>query len=95
MNVTKEEIQTQILELSGWSFDGEVIRVEYVFSDFKEAFAFMSLVAIEAEKMEHHPSWSNEYNKVNISLSTHDEGSVTECDIELARNISHIVKRFI
>lgn len=64
---------------------------EFRFADFSEAFAFMTRVAIEAEKMNHHPTWANVWNKVEIHLSTHDAGDVvTEKDRELARRIDAI-----
>lgn len=61
-----------------------------MFKDFSEAFAFMTRVAMVAEKMDHHPSWSNTYNKVSINLSTHDAGNVvTDKDRQLAAAIDH------
>jgi len=64
---------------------------EFLFKDFSEAFAFMTRVAMEAEKMDHHPTWANVWNKVEIHLSTHDAGDVvTEKDRELARRIDTI-----
>lgn len=64
------------------------LEKEFIFKDFTEAFGFMTKVAIEAEKMDHHPNWSNVYNKVKIELSTHDAGNVvTEKDLKL----SHII----
>ena len=64
---------------------------EFVFTDFSEAFGFMSRVALAAEKLDHHPEWSNVYNKVRITLTTHSEGHiVTEKDRELARIINRI-----
>ena len=64
---------------------------EFVFIDFSEAFGFMSRVALAAEKLDHHPEWSNVYNKVRITLTTHSEGHiVTEKDRELARIINRI-----
>jgi len=64
---------------------------KFTFKDFSEAFAFMARVALEAEKRDHHPSWSNVYNTVEISLSTHSAGNkVTEKDRELAKAIDRI-----
>jgi len=65
---------------------------EFVFKDFSEAFGFMTRVAILAEKQDHHPEWSNVYNRVTINLSTHDAGDiVTENDHKLAELINHIL----
>ncbi|HVZ90719.1 MAG TPA: 4a-hydroxytetrahydrobiopterin dehydratase [Rhizomicrobium sp.] len=63
----------------------DAIAREFRFADFSEAFAFMSRVALLAEKMDHHPEWSNVYNKVEVTLSTHDAGGVTEKDIAMAK----------
>ena len=69
--------------LAGWTFDAE----RFTFADFGEAFAFMTRVALAAEKADHHPEWSNVWNRVDILLSTHSEGGVTEKDIALAKQI--------
>ncbi|MSP77408.1 MAG: 4a-hydroxytetrahydrobiopterin dehydratase [Rhodospirillaceae bacterium] len=60
------------------------------FADFSEAFGFMARVALMADKMDHHPEWSNVYNKVEVTLSTHDAGGVTELDVKLAAFIDSI-----
>jgi 4a-hydroxytetrahydrobiopterin dehydratase len=60
------------------------------FADFSQAFGFMSRVALMAEKMDHHPEWSNVYNKVDVTLSTHDAGGITELDVKLAKFIDSI-----
>lgn len=65
----------------------DAIRRDLRFRDFNAAFAFMTRVALKAEKMDHHPEWSNVYNRVAITLSTHDAGGLTMRDIELARFI--------
>ena len=57
------------------------------FRDFRQAFAFMTEVALLAEKADHHPEWSNVYNKVNITLTTHDAGGITDRDLSLAKQI--------
>ncbi|MDR3505724.1 MAG: 4a-hydroxytetrahydrobiopterin dehydratase [Acidocella sp.] len=71
--------------------DGKSIRQTFKFKDFTEAFSFMAHVALLAEKADHHPDWSNSYNRVEISLSTHDAGGVTARDIALAEAISAFV----
>ena len=76
-----------------WIEKDNVLKAEFQFNDFVSAFAFMTKVAIVAEKMNHHPTWSNVYNKVSIELSTHDAGNtVTEKDHQLAREIDKLVK---
>jgi 4a-hydroxytetrahydrobiopterin dehydratase len=65
----------------------DAIRRQVVFGDFNRAFGFMSRVALQAEKLDHHPEWSNVYAKVDILLTTHDAGGVTELDVEMAKFI--------
>ncbi len=76
--------------IKNWTFDGGSIKREFSFENFVEAFSFMTAVAMEAEKLEHHPDWSNAYNKVIISLSTHSEKGVTQNDFDLATKIDGI-----
>ena len=75
--------------LPGWTLDGarDAISRQYRFADFTRAFAFMTRVALLAEKADHHPEWSNVYNRVDILLTTHDAGGLTMRDIDLARAI--------
>lgn len=76
-----------------WEEQNNKLTREFVFANFSEAFAFMTKVAILAQKMNHHPEWSNVWNKVSISLSTHDEGDiVTEKDRSLARAIDKLLQ---
>lgn len=76
-----------------WTEENNALYRKFVFSNFSEAFAFMTRVAIEAEKMDHHPKWQNVYNIVEIWLSTHDAGNVvTEKDNVLARKIDDLIK---
>ncbi len=72
---------------SGWSFDrarGGTLRREFVFANFRAAFGFMTQIALMAERKGHHPEWSNVYNKVNVTLTTHDAGGITQKDLSLA-----------
>lgn len=91
--LTKPEIQENLSLLDeGWSHEGDAIKKEFRFKDFIQAFAFMTSIATEAEKMQHHPDWQNVYNKVKIALSTHDAGGISLKDFELASKIDHILK---
>lgn len=63
----------------------DAITRSFKFADFKQAFAFMTQVALKAEQMDHHPEWFNVYNKIDVTLTTHDTGGVSEKDIELAQ----------
>jgi 4a-hydroxytetrahydrobiopterin dehydratase len=77
-----------------WKEENNSLQAEFKFKDFSQAFAFMTEVAIAAEKMNHHPEWTNVWNTVSFSLSTHDAGNtVTERDRKLAAKIDEIVKR--
>jgi 4a-hydroxytetrahydrobiopterin dehydratase len=89
MRLTDEEREAALGTLSGWRFDAEIgaIRRSFRFADFSAAFAFMTRVALAAEKADHHPDWSNSWNKVDIALSTHSAGGLTQLDIDLARRI--------
>jgi 4a-hydroxytetrahydrobiopterin dehydratase len=81
-------------ELSGWSeLSGrDAIAKSFKFKSFSEAFGFMTRTALEAEKMDHHPEWSNIYNKVDVVLSTHSAGGVTELDVKLAQKMDGFAK---
>lgn len=73
--------------LKHWQHDAQrsAISRQFVFADFAQAFAFMTQIAIQAEKQNHHPEWFNVYNRVNITLTTHDVNGLSQRDIELAR----------
>ena len=79
--------QAALAQLSGWAAaeDRDAIRKSFRFDDFNAAFGFMGRVALLAEKMDHHPEWSNVYNRVEVLLTTHDAGGVTELDLTMAR----------
>ena len=73
--------------------DRDAISRQFQFVDFSEAFAFMTRVALLAEKLDHHPDWSNSYNKVAVTLSTHDAGGVTPLDLEMAKAMEAFASR--
>lgn len=81
---------------SPWSVKDErggLLTHEFRFQDFRQAFAFMTEVALLAEKLDHHPEWSNVYNKVSVTLTTHDVGGISELDIQMADAIDLMVSR--
>jgi 4a-hydroxytetrahydrobiopterin dehydratase len=91
-----EQLDVALQSLPAWKRHGrrDAIRRQYTFDDFPQAFSFMTQVAIIAEKRNHHPEWSNVYNKVDITLTTHDAEGVTGRDIELARYADQAFERF-
>ena len=86
--------QTALRELHGWSEveDRDAIRKSYHFGNFSEAWGFMSRMALLAEKMDHHPELFNVYNRVEVVLSTHDAGGLTDKDFQLAAEIDKLLK---
>lgn len=89
--LTGAEIEAALADLGGWSGDGAALVKRFQFADFKEALGFMVRVGFEAEAMNHHPEWSNIYNRVDVRLNTHDAGGkVTAKDVELARRMERI-----
>ena len=90
--LTPEERAAALAELSGWSeVEGrDAIQRTLTFSDFNEAFGFMARVAIKADQADHHPEWFNVYNRVEITLSTHDADGLSARDVALARFIDGI-----
>ena len=87
--LTDADRDAALTALPGWSYDADAraLRRRLAFGDFAEAFAFMTRVALVAEKMDHHPDWSNAWNRVDVSLTTHSAGGVTALDVVLARAI--------
>jgi 4a-hydroxytetrahydrobiopterin dehydratase len=85
--LTEAEIAAALPDVPGWTQSGDGIERQYKFADFTEAFGFMARVALLAEKADHHPEWSNVYNKVSIRLTTHDASGLSARDFALARAI--------
>ena len=87
MILSNEQLEQFLIELAEWRIKDEKLFRVLRFKDFNKAIEFMNQVAITAEAMDHHPEWSNVYNKVEIYLVTHSEGGITQLDIDLAREI--------
>ena len=87
-----EARKAALARLSGWSevSGRDAIAKTFTFKNFNEAFGFMTRAALVAEKMDHHPEWSNIYKTVNVTLSTHDAGGLTELDVKLAEAMDKI-----
>lgn len=90
------QLATLATLVPGWQHERlrDSIRREFVFVDFVQAFAFMTQVALMAEKRDHHPEWTNVYNTVVVTLTTHDAGGLTEKDISLAQYMNAAFARF-
>ncbi len=86
----KDAIAEALAGLEGWTLagDGGSIKRTFTFRNFSEAFAFMTRVALAAEKMDHHPEWLNVYKTVDVTLNTHDAGGLTALDFELAKKMN-------
>src|SRR5688500_346486 len=82
--LTDDRIAARLTELSGWRVEDGKLRKGFRFADFTVAFAFMTRCALTAEKLDHHPDWTNVYNRVEVTLWTHDAGGRTDRDFELA-----------
>ncbi len=93
VKLTPEARTAAVTRLHGWSetADGDAITKTFVFADFNAAFGFMTRVALVAEKMDHHPEWFNVYRTVQVTLTTHDAGGVTDRDVALAEAMDRIV----
>lgn len=91
--LTDSERDTALSALPGWALreDGLAISRRFTFADFNEAFAFMTRVALYAEKADHHPEWFNVWNRVDITLTTHDAGGLSQRDVAMAGAIGGMV----
>ncbi|MFT4823809.1 MAG: 4a-hydroxytetrahydrobiopterin dehydratase [Halioglobus sp.] len=88
--LSPNQIEQQLPSLAGWSLSDDKLYRCFVFSNFVEAFGFMSKVALLSEAMDHHPEWSNVYNKVEIYLTTHEASGISERDFKLAEKINKL-----
>ena len=88
---SKSEIESKLQSCPEWEYKDGMLQRDFHFDNFITAFSFMTRVALWAEKMNHHPDWQNVYNRVHISLNTHDADGITEKDFELARKIEESI----
>ena len=88
--LSESEIQEKLKDMD-WEYSEGAIRTAFEFENFKEAFSAMTRIAFEAEAQQHHPEWTNVYNNLEISLSTHDANGVTDKDFKLAKKIDELV----
>jgi len=90
--LTEQDIEAKLLRFPDWEYSNNAIHAEFEFGNFKDCFSAMSRIAFECEALNHHPNWSNVYNVLTISLSTHDADGVTLKDFKLAEAIENIVE---
>ncbi len=89
--LSEGEIITRLATVPGWTLASGKLQKTFQFPSFVEAFGFMTQVALHAEALDHHPEWSNVYNRVVIALNTHDVGGISERDFQLAHKIDGLV----
>jgi 4a-hydroxytetrahydrobiopterin dehydratase len=89
--LSESEIDSRMAQVPKWRIEHGKLRRDFGFADFVAAFGFMTRVAMLAEKADHHPEWSNVYNKLRIELTTHDAGGISERDFALARQIDALL----
>ena len=90
--LNKETIVSELEKIPGWEIKTDKLYRQIKFKNFKTAFGFMTMVALEAETLDHHPDWSNVYNMVTITLNTHDQCGLTVLDFKLANAINKILE---
>jgi 4a-hydroxytetrahydrobiopterin dehydratase len=89
---TSQKAAEELLLIPGWEIRDNQLHRDFKFRDFKTAFAFMTLAAFEAEKLNHHPDWKNVYSNVSVTLHTHDRGGLTGLDFALAKAMNKILE---
>jgi len=93
--LSDSEISAALAQLPGWTVANAKLHREYQFTGFPEAFGFMATAAPTIQKMDHHPEWSNVYNRVTVDLSTHDAGGITLKDFDLATLLEGIATKLL
>ena len=86
------EVAAAVATLDGWTIDGDRLARSLAFADFVRAFGFMTSVALVAEQLGHHPEWSNVYGRVDVAITNHDAGGLTELDVEFCRRVDSIAR---
>ncbi|MDB3937430.1 4a-hydroxytetrahydrobiopterin dehydratase [Flavobacteriaceae bacterium] len=90
--LTESEIKDKIELLQDWDYCDNALNTDFEFDNFKDCMSAMNRIAFECEALNHHPEWKNVYNKLEIRLTTHDAGGVTDLDFKLAKTINKIVE---
>ena len=88
--LSSDDVQARLADIAGWAVVEGKLHRDFKFANFVEAMGFMMRAGIEAEKMNHHPEWFNVYSKVNVDLTTHSAGGITELDFELAAKMNDL-----
>jgi 4a-hydroxytetrahydrobiopterin dehydratase len=91
--LSEEEISTALRELPGWTIEDGKLHKRFQFANFSEAIGFMTIASVEIEKRNHHPEWSNVYNRVTVDLTTHDSDGITAKDADLAKLLERIAAK--
>ena len=94
MKLTAPDLNTQLAQLPQWSVQAGKLHREYRFEDFAQAIGFITMAALKIEALDHHPEWSNVYNRVSVDLVTHDAGGITMKDFALAALLDKVAQRF-
>jgi 4a-hydroxytetrahydrobiopterin dehydratase len=94
LRLSDDDVQSRLSSVREWQLRDNGLYRELAFHDFADAFSFMTSVAFVAERMSHHPEWSNVYNRLTIRLSTHDVGGLSDNDFAMAAEISRLFRRF-
>lgn len=92
--LTDDQVRDALADLPGWELVGGKLHREFHFGDFSRAFGFMAAAATFAEKLDHHPEWSNVYSRVTVDLVTHDAGGITDLDVRMATRMSELHQPF-
>lgn len=93
--MTDAEVAAAVTKLAGWSVRSGKLHREYKFPDFKHAIDFMAAAVPGIEKMNHHPEWSNVYNRVTVNLATHDADGITQTDFDLAALLEAVARKIL